>query len=512
MKLCSFMRLMPVALLLAGCSKPYDVAEKSITQLDADLAADRVTSEALTQAYIDRIAKKDKVINAILAMNPKALDAARASDTRRKAGKVLGPLDGIPILIKDNIDFVGMPTTAGSLALMENYPAGDATVVHRLLDAGAVILGKTNLSEWADRRSRFQVMGWSAVHGLTRNPYDTARTTCGSSSGSGAAAAMSFAAVTVGTETLGSVTCVASMTGVVGLKPTVALVSRTGIIPISHNQDVAGPLARTVSDAAALLTAMAGTDPMDPKTAEADARKTDYLKGLDLHALQGARIGVMRFLKGYTPGTQVLFDRALDVLKAQGADLIDIRDFKYEDLGPNSRLLLSTDFKQDLNAYFSKMPPAVKVRTLSDLIEFNKREPRETALFPQDALEEAEATAGFDDPEYKRILELSQRTRGPEGIDKMLKDNQVVALVQPTGEPAFLTDLATHLRGGGGGPSAEGAPAIAGYPHLTVPMGDVSGLPVGLSFVGPKWSEQLLLSLGYAYEQASHARPLPRGR
>jgi amidase len=497
--------------MVAACSKPYDVVEKSVAQLDADLAGGKVTSEALTQAYIDRIKKEDTVIKSVLALNPKALDAARASDERRKAGKVLGPLDGIPILIKDNIDLAGMPTTAGSLALKDNIPAQDAPMVHRLVEAGAVILGKTNLSEWANYRSRWSTSGWTAVGGLTRNPYDTARTACGSSSGSGAAGAMSFAALTIGTETSGSVTCPASMNGLVGLKPTIALVSRTGIVPISHNQDTAGPMTRTVEDAAVLLTYMAGSDPADPQTAEADAHKTDYLKGLDKNALKGARIGVMRFLTGYTPETQALFEKALGVLKAQGAQLIDITDFKYPDIGPDNGIILATDFKQDLNAYLAKTPASVKTRTLADLIEFNKHEPRETVLFGQDIWEEAEATKGFDDPEYKRIVEFAQRTRGPEGIDKLLTDSTTVALVQPSYEPAGLIDLATHLRNGGGGPAAAGVPAVAGYPHLTVPMGDINGLPVGISFVGPKWSEQLLLSLGYAYEQASHARPLPHG-
>ena len=500
------------ALVLAGCSKQYVVAEKSVEQIDADLASGLVTSAALTQAYLDRIKAEDKVTNSVLALNPKALDAAKASDARRAAGKTLGPLDGIPILIKDNIDFAGMPTTAGSLALKDNVPAQNSPLVQHLVDAGMVILGKTNLSEWANFRSRISTSGWSGVGGLTRNPYDPRRTACGSSSGSGAAGAMSFATVAIGTETSGSVTCPAGMNGLVGMKPTIALVSRTGIVPISHNQDTAGPMTRTVKDAAALLTAMAGSDPGDPQTADADAHKTDYLKGLDPNALKGARIGVMRFLKDYTPETQDLFEKALEALKAQGAELVDITDFKFQDLGPDGGKLMLTDFKQDLNAYLAKMPPNVKTRTLEDLIAFNKAEPREMVLFPQDEWEKAQETPGYDDPDYIRIKEVAQRTRGPEGIDKLLADNNVIALVQPTGEPAALIDTATHLRGGGGGPSAAGAPAVAGYPHLTVPMGAVSGLPVGLSFIGPKWSEQLLLSLGYDYEQATHLRKAPDGK
>ena len=512
MNIRSIAALTMAGLMLAACSKPYDVVEKSVAQVDADLASGKVTSEALTQAYIDRIKKEDTQIKSVLALNPKALEMARASDARRKAGKTLGPLDGVPILLKDNIDFAGMPTTAGSLALKDNIPAQDAPMTHRLIEAGAVILGKTNLSEWANYRSQWSTSGWSGVGGLTRNPYDLGRTACGSSSGSGAAGAMSFATLTIGTETSGSVTCPSAMNGLVGLKPTIALVARTGIVPISHNQDTAGPMTRTVADAAVLLTAMAGSDPSDPQSAEADAHKTDYLKGLDPNALKGARIGVMRFLKNYTPETQALFDKAVDVLKAQGAELVDITDFKFEDLGPTSDIILKTDFKQDLNAYLAKTPPTVKTRTLADLIEFNKHEPRETPIFGQDIWEDAQATAGFDDPEYKRIVELAQRTRGPEGIDKLIKDNNVVALVQPSYEPAGMIDLSTHLRNGLGGPAAAGVPATAGYPHLTVPMGNISGLPVGISFVGPKWSEQQLLSVGYAYEQATHLRPLPHGK
>ena len=508
----TFAAMTIAGLALAGCSKPYAVAEKSVADLDADLASGKVTSAALTQAYIDRIKTEDKVTKSVLALNPKALEAAKASDERRKAGKTLGPLDGIPILIKDNIDFAGMPTTAGSIALKDNLPAQDSPMVHRLVEAGMVILGKTNLSEWANYRSTWSTSGWSGMGGLTRNPYDPRRTACGSSSGSGAAGALSLAAVTIGTETSGSVTCPAGMNGLVGLKPTIALVVRSGIVPISHNQDTAGPMTRSVADAAALLTAMAGSDPSDPQSAEADAHKTDYLKGLSKDALKGARIGVMRFQKGYTPETQAVFEKALEALKAQGAELVDIADFKFEDLSPYKGNIMETDFKEDLNAYLAKTPPVVKTRNLDDLLAFSKAEPRENVLFGHETWEKAAVTTGFEDPDYMKLKEVAQRTRGPEGIDKLLTDNNVVALVQPTGEPAGLIDTATHLRNGGGGPSAAGVPAIAGYPHLTVPMGDVSGLPVGISFVGPKWSEQTLLSLGYAYEQATHMRKAPDGK
>ncbi len=499
-------------LALAACSpKQYPVAEKSMTELAADVAAGKVTAEAITAAYIARIKTEDKKINSVLALNPKALDEAKAADQRRAAGKSLGPLDGMPILLKDNIDYAGMPTTAGSLALKDNIPAKDAPMTKRLRDAGMVILGKTNLSEWANFRSNYSTAGWTGVAGLTRNPYDLARTASGSSSGSGAAAAASMAAVTIGTETNGSVTSPANSNGVVGLKPTVGLVSRTGIVPISHNQDTAGPMTRTVMDAAALLTAMAGGDPADAATAEADAHKTDYAKGLNRDSLKGARLGVMRFQKGYTPKTAAVYEAALEALKAQGAVLVDITDFRFADLAKYGQLILNTDFKEDVQSYLVNAPAAVKTRTLADLIAFNKATPRELLVFGQDRWEAAQATMGFDDPLYKEAVEVSQRSLGPEGIDKLLKDYDVTALIQPTGEPASLIDSATGLRASGG-PGAAAAPAIAGYPHLTVPMGNVAGLPVGLSFIGPKWSEQALLSLGYAFEQATHARTAPDGK
>ena len=482
-----------------------------MTDLSADFAAGKVSSETLTRAYIARIKAEDTETRAVLAINPEALQAAKAADQRRAAGKTLGILDGMPVLLKDNIDVAGMPTTAGSLALKDNVPAKDSPMVRRLVEAGAVILGKANLSEWANFRSNWSTSGWSGVGGLARNPYDLARTASGSSSGPGVAAAMSLAAATVGTETNGSVTSPANVNGIVGLKPTVGLVSRTGIVPISHNQDTAGPMTRTVADNAALLTVMAGSDPADPTTVEADAHKTDYLKGLNRNALKGARLGVLRFAKDDTPKTTTVYDAALEALKAQGAVLVDITDFKFEDLSKYGQIILNTDFKEDIKAYLATTPPAVKTRTLSDLIAFNRATPRELLVFGQDRWEAAEKTSGFDDPLYREAVAVSQRTTGPDGIDKLLKDYNVVALIQPTGEPASLIDSATGLRSSGG-PSASGAPAVAGYPHLTVPMGNVSGLPVGLSFIGTRWSEQMLLSLGYAFEQATHARRAPDGK
>jgi amidase len=486
-------------------------AEKSVVEVSlADtakaLADGKTTSVALTQSYLARIKAVDPKLHSVLAVNPQAVDAAKASDARRAAKQALGPLDGVPILIKDNIDVAGMPNTGGSLALAVNIPAKDAPLVKRLIDGGAVVLGKTNLSEWANIRSRWSSSGWSAVGGLTRNPYALDRSACGSSSGSGSSIAASLAPAAIGTETDGSITCPASINGLVGLKPTVGLVSRSGVIPISHSQDTAGPMTRSVMDAAMVLNLIAGGDAADVATADADTHKTDYVKGLDAGSLKGTRLGVLRFMKDYTPATLAAFDAALEALKAQGAVLVDINEFDMTPISQGRLNVLLTELKVDLNAYLTGANPNVKSRTLADIIAFNKQEPRELKFFGQDFFETAEATAGYDDPAYVTALAQGKKATGPDGIDKMLKDNNVTALVAPSGDPTWLIDLVNGDHYGG---SASSIPAIAGYPHLTVPMGLVSGLPVGLSFFGPAWSEQMLLSLGYAYEQATHARKPP---
>lgn len=432
---------------------------------------------------------------------------ARAADARRAAGRTRGPLDGLPILVKDNIDVAGLPTTAGSLALARNVRSASATVVARLLHAGAVILGRTNLSEWANIRSQHSSSGWSAVGGLTRNPYMLDRTACGSSSGSAAAVAAGLAAAAIGTETDGSISCPASMNGLVGLKPTVGLVSRTGIVPISHTQDTAGPITHTVRDAAMLLTAMAGSDPADPATANANAHRTDYTAALNPRALAGVRLGVARFLlKGFTPETLGVFDRALAVLKAQGATLVDVGGYDVEKLSKNEGVVLRTELKADLNSYLAGSPPAVKTRTLAQLIAFDDAHPQEMRWFGQGFFVEAERTKGLHDPAYIKAHATNLRLAGPDGIDRLLKEHGVVALISPTQNPAFVIDLVNGDSGGGGDSTL---PAIAGYPYITVPMGEVHGLPVGLSFIGPKWSEARLLGLAYAYEQATRAARPP---
>lgn len=480
----------------------HDFTCKSAAAVSAELAAHRVTSQALVKRYEARIARLNPRIHAVIGLNPRAMAEARASDARRSGGKALGPLDGLPILVKDNIGIAGLPTTAGSLALIHNVRSVSAPVVSRLRRAGAVILGRTNLSEWANIRSEHSTSGWSAVGGLTRNPYMLDRSACGSSSGSAAAVAAGMAAAAIGTETDGSISCPASMNGLVGLKPTVGLISRTGIVPISRTQDTAGPITHTVRDAAILLTAMAGSDPADPATAHADAHRMDYTKALNPHALQGVRLGVAQFLlKGFTPQTLRVFDRALAVLKAQGATLVNVDDYHVSRLGKDENLVLTTELKADLKAYLAGSPPAVKSRTLAQLIAFDDAHAKqEMKWFGQSMFLAAERTRGLQDPTYLKARAANLRRAGPDGIDRLLREHDVVALVSPTQNPASVIDLVNGDSGMGPGDSS--LPAVAGYPYITVPMGEVHGLPVGLSFIGPKWSEARLLGLAYSYEHA----------
>ncbi|MFZ3008600.1 MAG: amidase, partial [Phenylobacterium sp.] len=382
------------------------------------MARGTASSESLTKAYLARIAALDRKgprLNSVIAVNPHALDDARKLDAERRAGQVRGPLHGLPILLKDNIESAdGTATTAGSLALAANVTNRDAPLVKRLTDAGAVILGKANLSEWANYRSPRSISGWSAMGGLVRNPYALDRSACGSSAGSGAAVAAGLAVAAIGTETDGSITCPAAMNGVVGLKPTVGLVSRTQIVPISESQDTAGPMTRSVADAAAVLTAMAGSDPADPATAGADQYRTDYLKALDPAALKGARIGVMRATAGHSPQTDAVFEEALTVLKAAGAVLVEVAAPDGKALDDLEDLVLRVEFKAGVNAYLASTSPAqVKTRTLADLIAFNASEPRETVLFGQETFVEAQASPGLDDPAYLKARADARRRAGP---------------------------------------------------------------------------------------------------
>jgi amidase len=490
----------------------YAVEERSIDALQEDLAASRVSSEGLVAQYLARIRDLDHngpALRSVLALNPRASDDARRLDAERARGQVRGPLHGIPLLIKDNIETADpLATTAGSLALQNNLTGRDAPIIARLREAGAIVLGKTNLSEWANFRSTHSTSGWSAVGGLTRNPYALDRNACGSSSGSGAAVAANLAAAAIGTETDGSVTCPASINGIVGLKPTVGLLSRRHIVPITSMQDTAGPMARSVADVATLLTIMAGSDAGDAATASADQHRTDYAAALSADGLKRRRLGIMRFAMGYLPDVDTLFKAAVEQLKASGAEIVVVETFAPLDrLGRDEMTVLLTDFRKELNDYLRTTPPAVTVRTLQDLIRFNQvNADRELTHFGQELLEQSERTAGREEAGYAAFRQANRKAAGPDGIDALLKAQQLDALIAPTTGPSWTTDLLNgdHLTGGAGT-----LPAIAGYPHLTVPMGFIRGLPVGLSFIGPAWSESQLLSMGYAYEQRTRARKPP---
>ena len=504
--------LLAVALMTAtpAVAKRIVVEEASVGQLQAQMRAGKASSADITRAYLARVAAMDRkgpTLRSIIAINPDALAQAKALDAERKAGRVRGPLHGIPVLIKDNIETADpVATTAGSLALRDNITRRDAPLVASLRRAGAVILGKTNLSEWANIRSTASMSGWSAVGGLVRNPYALDRTACGSSSGSGAAVAASFATVAVGTETDGSVVCPSSMNGLVGFKPTVGLISRSRIVPISHSQDTPGPMGRNVRDVAILLSAMAGADPTDPATAGATTR--DFAAGLSASALSGMRVGVVR-PERLPADLTARFDAALAVLRAAGATLVEVRAPDHEELGSAELLVLKTELKAGLNTYLATTPPAVTTRSLDQVIAFNRAHAAaEMPFFAQETFEDAAKTAGLDDPAYKAARRTSLRLAGTDGIDAMLRAAGAQVLVEPTYAAAWFSDPVYGDQYGG--PSASELPAVAGYPHLTVPMGLMRGLPVGLSFIAGRNADATVLGAGYAYEQRANARVAPQ--
>ncbi len=504
--------LLPIlALMLTAAPAQAQIEDATIATLSADLAAGRTTSEKAVRAYLKRIARMDRKgprLNSIINLNPHAVQDARALDAERRLGKLRGPLHGVPILLKDNIEAAGMPTTAGSLALARNDPGRDSPVAAALKAKGAIILGKTNLSEWANFRSERAMSGWSAVGGLTRNPYALDRTTCGSSSGSGAAVAAGFAPAAIGSETNGSIICPASMMGLVGLKPTVGLIPRTHIVPISHSQDTAGPMARSVRDVAILLSALIASDSADPATADAMAHARDYAAALDPTHIEAMRIGVLR--GGSQPDLLARYEAALAQLKGLGATLVDVKTPPMEGMSAASYDVLQYEFKADVNAYLaSTRPDQVDRRTLADLIAFDDaHQAAEMPLFGQEIFVLSQAKAGLEDSEYKAARAKSLRLAGREGIDAMLADNRVDLLVTISYGPAWPSD--TVWGDQYEGPSGSTSPAaIAGYPHLTVPMGLVRGLPVGLSFIGAAYAEQRLLDAGQAYEQAAGIRLMP---
>lgn len=498
----------------AGESGGFALEEVPLADLQTGLASGKWTSRRLAELYLARIAAVDRAgpeLRSVIETNPEALALADALDLERRTKGPRGPLHGIPILVKDNIDTADrMATTAGSLALLGAKPPSDAFLVQRLRAAGALLLGKANLSEWANIRSNRSSSGWSGRGGQTKNPYALDRNPSGSSSGSGAAASASLCAAAVGTETDGSIVSPASNCGVVGLKPTVGLVSRTGVIPISHTQDTAGPMARSVRDAAMLLGGLVGMDPEDAATKASDGKShADYTKFLDADGLKGARIGVVRRMFGFNKKVEALMAESLTALKDAGAELIDVEFKSANQIGGAELTILLTELKADLNAYLKRLGPDAPVKSLEEIIAFNKENAElEMPHFGQELFVRAQCLGGLDSAEYLAAVEKCRKLSRDEGIDAAAAEHKVEAFIAPTNGPAWTTNHKTGDRYSGGG--ASRLPAVAGYPHLTVPAGFVGGLPIGLSFFGPAWSEPTLLKLGYAFEQKTKARKAPQ--
>jgi amidase len=501
---------------LTAASQPaqaFELEEITIAGLQDAMKSGRHSARAIVEMYlarIDEIDRRGPHINSVIELNPDVIAIADALDGERKAGRGRGPLHGIPVLIKDNIDTADkMKTSAGSLALADSIAPRDAFIVERLRAAGAIIIGKTNLSEWANFRSAKSTSGWSGRGGLTRNPYALDRNTSGSSSGSGAATAANLCAAAIGTETDGSIVSPSNMNSLVGIKPTLGLLSRAGIIPIAHSQDTAGPMTRTVADAAILLGALASVDPRDTATQASAGKAADYTKFLDPNGLRGARIGVARNLFGFSERVDKLIGEAIEVIKRLGAEVIDPAELpqvgKY---GDSEFEVLLYEFKADLNKYLAGLGPQALVKTIKEVIEFNERNrDRELAWFGQDVMIKAEAKSGLNSPQYKKALARNLRLARAEGIDAALRKHRLDALVAPTDGIPWVTDPLNgdHFAGGCSTP-----PAVAGYPHITVPAGYIHGLPVGVSFFAGAWSEGRLISFAYAFEQATKHRRAPK--
>ncbi|HKF04182.1 MAG TPA: amidase [Candidatus Sulfotelmatobacter sp.] len=494
--------------------KPFELDEITIAELQDGMNSGRFTARSLVEKYSARIDEVDKhgpAVNAVIEMNPDAMSIADGLDRERKAKGPRGPLHGVPVLIKDNIDTADrMMTTAGSLALVGSKPPKDSFVAQKLRAAGAVILGKTNLSEWANIRCSHSTSGWSGRGGLTKNPYALDRNPCGSSSGTGAGISANLAAAGIGTETDGSIVCPSSANGLAGIKPTVGLVSRSGIIPISHSQDGAGPMCRTVRDAAILLSALTGVDPEDAATsAGAGKSQTDYAQFCDPNGLKGARIGVARKYFGFNDAVDALMEQSIDVMKKQGATIVDPADVETLGKFDESELLVFMyELKADLNAYLARLGPSAPVRTLKDIIEFNDRNhSMELPHFGQDLFLKAESKGPLTEKAYLDALAKNHQLARAEGIDAVMEKNHLDALVGPTGGPAWLTDLVNGDHSAGG---SSNSAAVAGYPNINVTGGYISGLPVGVSFFGRAWSEPTLIKIAYSFEQATKARQAPR--
>ncbi len=508
----------PLAGVAADAEPPrapeFELEEITLAQLADGMKSGRFTARSITEKYLERIRQVDKegpALNSVIELNPDAVEIAEALDRERKEKGSRGPLHGIPILIKDNIGTHDrMKTSAGSLALAGSIPPRDSGVAAKLRAAGAVILGKTNLSEWANFRSSHSTSGWSGRGGLTRNPCALDRNPCGSSSGSGAAPSANLCAAAVGTETNGSIVCPSNANGLVGIKPTVGLISRAGIVPISHTQDTAGPMARTVADAAALLGVLAGDDAADSATTASIGHvERDYTRFLDPRGLQGARLGVMRHFFGFNEHVDKVMNEALDALKRQGAVLVDPAEFpSKERIGESEFTVLLYEFKADLNAYLGALGAGAPIKTLKDAIDFNNQHrDREMPYFGQDIFEKAQEKGPLTDFAYQEALARDFRLSRTEGIDAVMDKNKLDALVGPTGGPAWTTDLINGDHGEGG---CSTPAAVAGYPHITVPAGFIFGLPVGISFFGRAWSEGTLIRIAYAFEQTTKVRKPPR--
>ena len=492
--------------------KPFDLEEITISELQEGMKSGKFTARSLVEKYTARIEDIDKrTVNAIIEMNPDAVSIAEDLDRERKTKGPRGALHGIPVLIKDNIATVDrMMTTAGSLALVGSKPPRDSMVAQKLRAAGAVILGKTNLSEWANIRSSHSTSGWSGRGGLTKNPYALDRNPCGSSSGTGAGISANLAAIGIGTETDGSIVCPSSSNGLAGIKPTVGLVSRAGIIPISHSQDSAGPMCRTVRDAATLLGVLTGADPEDQATtASAGKAQTNYEQYCDPNGLRDARIGVARKYFGFSDAVDALMEHSIDVMRKQGAVIVDPADVptlgKFDD---SEMTVFMYELKADLNAYLAGLGPSSPVKTLKDIIEFNDRNrAKEMPYFGQDLFLKSEAKGPLTEKEYVDAVAKNRQLARTEGIDAVMDKNKLDALVAPTGGPAWITDLITGDHFGGG---SSNAAAVAGYPNINVTAGNIFGLPVGISFFGRAWSEPTLIKIAYAFEQATKARQAPK--
>jgi amidase len=501
----------------ASSAKTFEFDEATIADLQRRITSGEISAHSLTQTYLSRIqeidsrsSKSGPGLSAVIEVNPDALAIAADLDKEHKVKGPRGPMHGIPVLIKDNIDTADrMQTTAGSLALVGSKPAQDAGVARKLREAGAVILGKTNLSEWANIRSSHSTSGWSGRGGQTRNPYALDRNPCGSSSGSGAGVSANLCTVAVGTETDGSIVCPSSANGIVGIKPTLGLISRAGIIPISHSQDTSGPMARTVRDAAILLGALVGSDPRDPATADANAKmQKDYTQFLDPNGLKGARIGVARKYFGFNDSVDALMNRLINEMKSAGAVIVDPADLesfgKFDD---TELLVLMYELKADLNAYLASRPGA-GVHTLADVIAFNeKNKEKEMPYFGQDLFLKAQEKGPLTDKQYLDALAANHKLSREGGIDGVMDKFHLDAIVAPTGGPAWLTDPVDGDHSSGG---SSNAAAVAGYPNINVPAGLIFGLPVGISFFGRAWSEPALLKIAYGFEQLVKARQKPQ--